>query len=41
MATKPTAIMDRFTKEEVTFKAKPATTLVKVRPLKRLKDMAV
>ncbi len=30
-----------FTKEEVMFKAKPATTAVKVRPLKKLKDMAV
>ncbi|MEI7954849.1 MAG: HU family DNA-binding protein [Verrucomicrobiota bacterium] len=30
-----------FTKEEVTFKAKPASTAVKVRPLKKLKDMAV
>jgi len=30
-----------FTKEEVTFKAKPATTVVKVRPLKKLKDMAL
>jgi nucleoid DNA-binding protein len=30
-----------FTKEEVMFKAKPATTVVKVRPLKKLKDMAV
>ncbi|MDH4445438.1 MAG: HU family DNA-binding protein [Akkermansiaceae bacterium] len=30
-----------FTKEEVTFKAKPASTAVKVRPLKALKDMAV
>lgn len=30
-----------FTKEEVVFKAKPATTVVKVRPLKGLKDMAV
>lgn len=29
-----------FTKEEVTFKAKPASTSVKVRPLKKLKDMA-
>ena len=28
-----------FTKEEVTFKAKPASTVVKVRPLKKLKDM--
>jgi nucleoid DNA-binding protein len=30
-----------FTKEEVVFKAKPATTVVKVRPLKKLKDMAL
>ena len=30
-----------FTKEEVTFKAKPASTAVKVRPLKALKDMAL
>jgi nucleoid DNA-binding protein len=30
-----------FTKEEVMFKAKPATTVVKVRPLKGLKDMVV
>lgn len=30
-----------FTKEEVTFKAKAATTVVKVRPLKKLKDMAL
>jgi nucleoid DNA-binding protein len=30
-----------FTKEEVTFKAKPASTVVKVRPLKKLKDMAI
>lgn len=29
-----------FTKEEMMFKAKPATTVVKVRPLKKLKDMA-
>jgi nucleoid DNA-binding protein len=28
-----------FTKEEVMFKAKPASTAVKVRPLKKLKDM--
>lgn len=27
-----------FTKEEVMFKAKPASTVVKVRPLKKLKD---
>jgi len=30
-----------FTKEEVTFMAKPASTVVKVRPLKKLKDMVV
>ena len=30
-----------FTGEETTFKAKPATTVVKVRPLKKLKDMAL
>ncbi|MEM7014549.1 MAG: HU family DNA-binding protein [Verrucomicrobiota bacterium] len=30
-----------FTKEEQMFKAKPATVQVKVRPLKKLKDMAV
>ena len=30
-----------FTGEETTFAAKPATTVVKVRPLKALKDMAV
>ena len=30
-----------FTKDEVMFKAKPASTAVKVRPLKKLKDMAI
>jgi nucleoid DNA-binding protein len=30
-----------FTKEEIVFKAKPATTVVKVRALKKLKDMAL
>ena len=30
-----------FTKEEVTFKAKPASTAVKVRPLKKLKDFVI
>lgn len=30
-----------FTKEEVTFKAKPASTVVKIRPLKKLKDMVL
>ena len=29
-----------FTKQEVTFKAKPARKAIKVRPLKKLKDMA-
>ncbi len=30
-----------FTGEETTFKAKPATTVVKVRPLKKLKEMVL
>jgi nucleoid DNA-binding protein len=30
-----------FTKEEVMFKAKPASTVIKVRALKKLKDMAL
>ena len=30
-----------FTGEETTFKAKPASTAVKVRPLKKLKEMAL
>ena len=30
-----------FTKEEVTFKARPASTVVKVRPLKKLKEMVL
>ncbi|MDQ3039267.1 MAG: HU family DNA-binding protein, partial [Pseudomonadota bacterium] len=30
-----------FTKEEVWFAAKPASTKLKVRPLKKLKDAAV
>jgi nucleoid DNA-binding protein len=30
-----------FTKETVMFKAKPASTVVKVRPLKKLKDMVI
>ena len=29
-----------FNGEETTFKAKPATTVVKIRPLKKLKDFA-
>ncbi|MEI6604448.1 MAG: HU family DNA-binding protein [Verrucomicrobiota bacterium] len=40
-ATKARKGINPFTKEEVTFKAKPASTAVKVRPLKKLKDMAV
>ncbi|KAB2641063.1 MAG: DNA-binding protein [Verrucomicrobia bacterium] len=39
-ATKARKGINPFTKEEVTFKAKPASTAVKVRPLKKLKDMA-
>ncbi len=30
-----------FTKEEVMFKAKPASIAVKIRPLKKLKDMVL
>lgn len=30
-----------FTKEEVVFKARPASTVVKVRPLKKLKEMVL
>ncbi|MBJ7257265.1 MAG: HU family DNA-binding protein [Akkermansiaceae bacterium] len=30
-----------FTKEEIMFKAKPACTVIKVRALKKLKDMAL
>ena len=40
-ATEARKGINPFTKEEVTFKAKPASTAVKVRPLKKLKDMAV
>ena len=40
-ATKERKGINPFTKEETTFKAKPATTVVKVRPLKKLKDMAI
>jgi len=39
-ATKARKGINPFTKEEVMFKAKPASTVVKVRPLKGLKDMA-
>lgn len=40
-ATKARKGINPFTKEEVTFKAKPASTVVKVRPLKKLKDMTL
>ena len=33
--------LNPFTGEETMFKAKPASTQVKVRPLKKLKDMAI
>jgi nucleoid DNA-binding protein len=38
-ATKARKGINPFTKEETTFKAKPARNVVKVRPLKGLKDM--
>ncbi len=38
-ATKERKGINPFTKEEVTIKAKPARNVVKVRPLKGLKDM--
>ncbi|MEM0895631.1 MAG: HU family DNA-binding protein [Verrucomicrobiota bacterium] len=40
-ATKERKGINPFTKEEMIFKAKPATTAVKVRPLKKLKEMAL
>ena len=39
-ATKAHKGINPFTKEEVMFQAKPARKVVKVRPLKALKDMA-
>ncbi|MCO7224018.1 HU family DNA-binding protein [Pleionea sp. CnH1-48] len=39
-ATKARKGINPFTGEETTFKAKPARTVVKVRPLKKLKEMA-
>lgn len=39
-ATKARKGINPFTKEEQLFKAKPASIVVKVRPLKKLKDMA-
>ena len=38
-ATKARKGINPFTKEEVMFKAKPARKVVKIRPLKNLKDM--
>lgn len=40
-ATRARKGINPFTKEETVFKAKPASTTVKVRPLKRMKDMAL
>lgn len=40
-ATKARKGINPFTKEEVTFKAKAASTVIKVRPLKKLKDMVL
>jgi nucleoid DNA-binding protein len=39
-ATKARKGINPFTKQEVMFKAKPARKVIKVRPLKALKDMA-
>lgn len=39
-ATKARKGINPFTKEEQMFKAKPARRVIKVRPLKNLKDMA-
>ena len=39
-ATKARRGINPFTQEETVFKAKPARTVVKVQPLKTLKDMA-
>jgi nucleoid DNA-binding protein len=38
-ATKERQGINPFTGEETTFKAKPARNVIKVRPLKNLKDM--
>jgi nucleoid DNA-binding protein len=38
-ATKARKGINPFTKEETVFKAKPARNVVKIRPLKKLKDM--
>ena len=39
-ATKARKGINPFTGQEITFKAKPARNIVKVRPLKLLKEMA-
>jgi len=38
-ATKARKGINPFTGEKMTFKAKPARTVVKIRPLKQVKDM--
>lgn len=38
-ATKARKGINPFTKEETTFQAKPARNIVKIKPLKKLKDM--
>ena len=38
-ATKARKGINPFTKEETMFKAKPARTVIKIRPLKKMKDM--
>lgn len=40
-ATKARKGINPFTGEETVFKAKPARNVVKIRPLKKLKDMAI
>ncbi len=40
-ARKARKMISPFTGEEIMVKAKPATTVVKVRPLKKLKEMAL
>lgn len=38
-ATKARKGINPFTKEEMVFKAKPARTVIKIRPLKKMKEM--
>ena len=40
-ATKARKGINPFTKEETVFKAKPARNVVKIRPLKKVKDMVI